>query len=165
MQMNAWVSVFANSRKEGYGLQTYNSPDGLATVVHTSPILMDFASPRGQEKLECRVLYLTVRTYNGRYANFYAIGFRAISDDYRFSKGRTTMAMVVDGKRFSFRAPYGLRGQDVTGAQEIMFFETSASVLKRIASAKSVETRINNLTGFISVDGRELIKQLVYGTE
>jgi endonuclease YncB( thermonuclease family) len=121
-EMNTWVSVFANAKKESYGLQTYSDPQQRFSAIYTSAILIDFASGVGKERLECRPMVISVKLYNGAHQNVFLIGFGAISEDYRFSKARSRLTALLDGKVLSLGAPRGWRGKGSIGAQEIMFY-------------------------------------------
>ncbi len=163
-QMDAWVDVFSQAHKEPYGLLTYSDPKGRFTGVYTSASLIDFSSPSGKERLECRTMMIVPTLYNGGRGKMYLIGFRAIASDYRFSKGRTRLTVMADRLAISLGTPFGFRGQASIGAEEIMYFRVTWAQLKKIGTAKKVEFRINTLTGLLPDDSRELIKQLVEAT-
>ncbi|HKP69067.1 MAG TPA: thermonuclease family protein [Pyrinomonadaceae bacterium] len=165
-QMDAWVKVFANGKKESRGLQTYNDPNGRFTSVFTSPILIEFKSAAGKEMLECRPAYVMVKRYDGGHEYLYFIGLRAIAENFRFSNTKTRMTAVVDKQVFTFSAPFGRRGTGMIGgggigAEEIMYFQSSKATLRKIANAKSAELRLNKLAGTLSADARDLFKELV----
>ena len=163
VQMDAWVNVFAGAEKEPRGLLTHSDPKGRFTGVYTSAALIDFVSPAGKERLECRALMIAP-TANGGRDRIYLIGFRAISSDYRFSKGRTRLTVVVDNQRMALGAPFGLRGSSLIGAEEIMYYRLSWAQLKKIGNAKKITFQIDRLTGPLSDDSRELFKQLAEAT-
>lgn len=163
-QMDAWVNAFAGAGREGHGILTYADPKGRFTSVYTSADLIDFFSPAGKERMECRAMMVVPTLYNGGREKVYLLGFRAISTDYRFSKGKTRLTVVIDNQRVSLGAPFGFRGQASIGAEELMFFRLSWAQLKKIGNAKKVEFRIDKLTGPLSDDSRELMKQLADAT-
>jgi endonuclease YncB( thermonuclease family) len=163
-QMDAWVNVFAGAEKEPHGLLTYSDPKGSFTGVYTSAALLDFVSPAGKERLECRALMIAP-TVNGRGRNrFYLLAFRAISSDYRFSKGRTRLTVVADTQRIALGAPFGFRGNSLIGAEELMYFQLTWAQLKKIGNAKKVTLQIDRLSAPLSEDSRSLFKELASAT-
>lgn len=164
-ELNTWVSVFANARKESYGLQTYNDPQQRFSAVYTSAILIDFPSAAGKERLECRPMLISVKLPNGANDGVFLIGFRAISEDYRFSKSRSRLTVLLDGRALALGTPRGWRGKGSVGAEEIMFYRIGWATLKKIGAANKVELRIDKLTAAISNESRELFKQLATATE
>lgn len=160
-RMDNWVNVFAGAGREPRGLLTYSDPNGKYANVYTSAVLMDFASPGGKERLECRAI---MSQSTASRARAFLIGFRAIASDYRFSKGRTRLAIVVDGVRMNLGAPFGWRSNSLVGAEEVMYFRLSWSQLKKIGSAKKVEFYIDRLVAPLSEDGRSLFKDLATAT-
>jgi hypothetical protein len=164
--MDMWVDTFAFAKNEGYGVHVYNEPNGRYQAVYSSPIMMDLNSGAGKEKLECRVMYITGTRYDGVAVKMYMIGFRAISADYRFSKVRTRLTAMVDGKTFPLGPLLGgLRGQGMIGgggvaSGEIMFFGTNKAAVNKIAKARKVEFRINKFSGTLPTDARDLFKQV-----
>ena len=161
VQMDAWVSAFSGAANEPRGLQTYSDPKGTFTTVYTSALLMDFVSPAGKERLECRAIFVELIAAR---AKVLLLGFRAISSDYRFSKGKTRMSVVADGIRINLGAPFVGRGDTSVGAVEVMYYRLSWAQLKKIGGAKKVEFQINRLTSPISEDARDLLKQLATAT-
>jgi endonuclease YncB( thermonuclease family) len=159
-QMNAWVNVFAGAGKESYGLQTHSDPKNGLTVVYTSGALIDIASPSGKERLEFRAL-LVAPTYStaGR-DKMFLLGFRAISADYRFSKGKSRMTIVADGQRLAIGTPFGWRRDGMIGAEEIILYRITWATLKKIGSAKNVEVNMDKGKALLPNESRELIKQL-----
>ena len=117
--------------------------------------------PPGKERLECRALFTE---FTAARTKFFLLGFRAIGSDYRFSKGKTRMTVVVDGQRIYLGAPFGRRRDTLIGAEEIMYFQLSWAQLKKIGSAKKVEFQIDRLTSPLSEDARALIKELATAT-
>jgi hypothetical protein len=93
------------------------------------------------------------------------IGFRALSEDYRFSRQKSALTVTVDGQKISLGTPRGLLGQTVVGAMEIMFYRTGKATLKRIANARTVEFRIDGAKGAVSDNLKDLFKQLAEITE
>ncbi|MEO8041158.1 MAG: thermonuclease family protein [Acidobacteriota bacterium] len=163
-QMDAWVNVFAQSSKEPYGLLTYSDPNGRFTGVYTSASLIDFTSPSGKEKLECRTMLVAPTRNMGPRGKSYLIGFRAISSAYRFSKGKSKLTVLADKQPMSLGVPFGYQSRGLIGAEEVMYYRVTWTQLRKIGNAKRVEFRIDTLTGPLSDDSRELIKQLVEAT-
>jgi len=161
IQKDAWVNAFSRAAHEPRGLQTYADPKGAYNTVYTSALLIDFASPAGKERLECRALFTE---FTAARTKFFLLGFRAIGSDYRFSKGGTRMTIVADGQRINLGAPFGRRRDTLIGAEEIMYFRLTWAQLKKIGSAKKVEFQINRLTSPISDDARSLFKDLATAT-
>ena len=56
-----------------------------------------------------------------------------------------------------------MRGKESPGALEVFFYRVSRDSLHRIATANSVEIRIDSLSGHMSKDGQSLIGQLING--
>lgn len=166
-EMNTWVSVFANAKKESYGIQTFADPQQRFSAVYTSAILIDFSSSTSpsKERLECRPMLISVRRYNGSQEKVYLIGFGAISEDYRFSKARSRLTLLVDGRVLSLGAPRGYRGKGSIGAQEIMFYRVGWATLKKIGAANKVEVRIDKLSASLRDESRDLFKQLATATQ
>ena len=162
--MDAWVDVFSGAGRETYGIKTYSDPDGRYSAVYTSAALIDFVSPSGKERLECRTLLISPTLYNGGHSKVYLIGFHAISEDYRFSRARSRLTVLVDNKAIALGTPVGLRGKGSIGAQELMFYKVTWATLRTIGNAKKVEFRIDKLAGPLSDDSHELIKQLATAT-
>jgi endonuclease YncB( thermonuclease family) len=163
-QMDAWVSAFAGAAKEAYGLHTYSDPKGRFSMVMTSPALIDFSSTAGKERLECRAMYVTLNLSNGSRTSLHLIGFRAISEDYRFSKSRSRLTAVLDRQPIVLGSPEGLRRQGLIGAEELMFYKVSGAAMKKIGNAKNVEMRIDKLSGTLPPASRDLFKQLADAT-
>ena len=168
-QMDAWVGVFAGSGKGAYGIQTYNDPNGRYNAVYTSSVVVDFGQGAQKEKLECAAGYVTMTTYNGTKLSMHLIAFRAIAQDFRFSKTKTRMTGLIDGQAVGFGVPFGSRAQGMIGggeiaSEEIMFFRTTAATLRKVAKGKKVELRINKISGTIPVELRDLFRQLVDAT-
>ncbi|HUR96724.1 MAG TPA: thermonuclease family protein [Pyrinomonadaceae bacterium] len=165
-QMDAWVDTFAFSRNEGYGVHVFREPNGRYQVVYSSPIMIELNSRPGKERLECRVMYVTGTRYDGTAARMYMLGFRAISEDYRFSKTKTRLTAVVDGKALSLgNVVSGLRAQGMIAgggmaSGEVMYFTTNKTSIRKMADAANLEFRINNYTGTVPAGTRDLFKQI-----
>ena len=164
-KMDAWVSVFAGADKEPFGLLTYSDPKKQFTAVYTSALLTDFISPAGKERLECRVIMIAPTLNNGGPTKLFLLGFRAISSDYKFSKGKTRMTVMADNQRIYLGAPRGIRGDSIIGVEEIMYYRLPWAQLKKIGSAKQVEFRIDAMMAPLSADARALFKELATATE
>jgi endonuclease YncB( thermonuclease family) len=166
-QMDMWVDTLAFAKNEGYGLHVYKDPNGRYQAVYSSPIMIDLNSAAGKEKLECRMMYVTGTRNDGAPVKTYIIGFRAISADYRFSKVKTSLTAIVDGKVLPLGPLMGgLRGQGMIGgggvaSGEIMFFSTNKAALNKIANARKVEFRINKFSGVLPVEARDLFRQVL----
>ena len=163
-QMNAWVNVFAGAGKESYGLQTHSDPKRGLTVVYTSGALVDVASPSGTERLEFRAMLVAPTSSNAGRDKMFLLGFRAISSDFRFSKGKSRMTIVTDGQRLALGAPFGWRRDGMIGAEEIVLYRISWATLKKIGNAKNVEVRMDKGKALLPNDSRELIRQLAEAT-
>ena len=163
-EMNTWVSVFSRAGKETFGIQTFSDPQGRYSAVYTSAALIDFASGAGKERLECRAMLVSVNLINGGRTKIYLIGFRAISEDYRFSRARSRLTLLVDKQAIALGSPRGFRGKGTIGVEEVMFYKVSWATLKKIGNAKKVEMRIDKLTAPLSDESRELFRQLVKAT-
>lgn len=165
-QMDAWVDTLAFGENKGYGIHVYDDPNRRYRVVYSSPIMIDLKSKAGTEKLECRVMYITGTRPDGVAVNIYMVGFRSMSEAYRFSKVKTRLSAIVDGKALSFGDVLGgFRGQGMIGggnvaSDEIMFFAANKAALNSIAKAKRVELRINTYVGTLPFDGLGLFKQI-----
>jgi hypothetical protein len=164
LQMDAWVNVFSGAGKEGRGLIPYSDPKGRFTGVYTSALLIDFLSPAGKERLECRAMMIAPTVNGGGRSRVYLVGFRAIASEYRFSKGRTRMTVVADNQRMSLGSPFGLRGSSLIGSQEIMYFRLTWAQMKKIGAAKKVTFQIDRLSGPLSDDSRALFEELATAT-
>jgi endonuclease YncB( thermonuclease family) len=164
-QMNNWVSVFSGAKQEGYGLHTYADPKGRFNTVYTSASFFDFGSTAGTERLECRLGFVSMNRYGGGRNTFHLIGFRAISESYRFSNARSRLTFFVDGRSIALGAPYGWRRNGAIGAEEIMIYQIRWATIKKIVDAKNVELRIGKTARApLSNEARELFKQLVTAT-
>lgn len=163
-QMNAWVNVFAGAGKEGYGLLTHADPKSGLTVVYTSGALIDIASASGTERLEFRALFVAPTYAAAGSQKMFLLGFRAISADYRFSKGKSRVTIVIDGQRLALGTPFGWRRDGMIGAEEVVLFRINWATLKKIGNAKNVEVQVDKGKALLSNDSRELIKQLAEAT-
>jgi endonuclease YncB( thermonuclease family) len=163
-QMNAWVNVFAGANKEGYGLLTHSDPKSGVTVVYTSGALIDVASPAGTERLEFRALYVAPTYAAAGREKMFLLGFRAISTDYRFSKGKSRVTIVADGQRLALGTPFGLRRDGMIGAEEIVLYRISWATLRKIGKATNVEVQLDKGKALLPTDARELMKQLAEAT-
>jgi len=161
---NAWLDVFARTGKEAAGVHTYEDPQHRVNSFYTSGAFVDLSAGQAKQRLECRAAFINFLLVNGEHRSLYVIGFRTLSDDYNFSKHASGLALNIDGRLTSIPLWGGLRGRASIGAEEMMFYQVSASLLKRIASAKNVVVRINNLSGPMDKSLQTLIGQLVSGT-
>ena len=168
-QMDAWVGVFAGAGKGGYGIQTYNDPNGRYSAVFTSSVLIEFNAGGQREKLECAAGHVTMTAYNGTKLSVHLLAFRAIAQEFRFSQTRTRMTALIDGQAVGFGVPFGSRAQGMIGggeiaSEEIMFFRTNAPTLRKLAKGKKVEFKINKLSSTVPDELRDLFRQLVDAT-
>lgn len=168
-QMDAWVSVFAGVGKGGAGVRTYNDPNGRYRTTFTSSTVIDFTAGAEKERLECAAGHVNLKTYSGATVSMYLLAFRAIAQDFRFSKSQVRMTAVIDGKAVPLGLSFGRRAQGMIGggevaSEELMYFKTSAATLRKMANAKKVELRINKLSGTLPADMRDLFKQLADAT-
>ena len=162
---DAWVSVLSGVDKETPGLQTHRDPAGRFDTLYTSAAFVDLKLDGKSQKLECRALYVTYKQVNGMNRSMYLIGFRAISEDFRFSRQKSALTVMVDNQAIPLGQPRGLLGQTVVGAMELMFYKASKATLKRISKARSVEFRIDGARGDLSEDIKDLFKQLADVTD
>lgn len=149
MEMDAWVSVYAERENESYGLKTHMDPAGRYGTVYTSAAYIYLGEGEKKQRLECRALYVTVSLPNGGKEAFYLLGFRAISAAYTFSVKRSTMSAVVDNQAIGLGTPRGLRGESTIGAEEILYYRIGKASLKKIAEGKKVVLKVNGLSGEI----------------
>jgi endonuclease YncB( thermonuclease family) len=165
-QMDAWVGFFATSESAGYGIHTFNDPQGRYGVVYTSPVLLDFVSKTGaKEKFECRGLFVTFNgSVRGR-DGYYVLGFRAIADDYRFSRTRPRLTLAVDGKNVPLGVPFGRRARGAMGAEEIFYYMTTWATMKKIAAAKTLDFRVAGMSASIGANHRALFERLTTATQ
>lgn len=164
-QMNAWLDVFSHGAKEGYGLHTHNDPNGRGTAVYTSAALIEFTGPGGDEKIDCRAIYVTINFPTGERRSALLLAFVAMSEKYRFSTGSSRMTVSVDKKSLALGAPFGYRGQGLMGGGEIgstelMYFMISRSTLLKMADSNSTQFRIDRLTGSLPKETKALFRQL-----
>ena len=164
-KLDAWVGTLASARNEGYGLHTYTEPTGRFSAVYTSEVLLDFSFSGGKERLECRPMLITDNASYGASRKVYMIGFRAISEDLRFSRTRSRLTIVADNRPIALGTPIGFKDNNLLGAIEIFFYRASWASLKKIADAKKVEIRIDKRQAALKDSDRELIKQLVTATQ
>jgi len=164
-ERDAWVSVFSRADKESTGIKTYQEPSGQFSSTYTSAIFVDLDLDGKHQKLECRAMYITYKQVNGAYGTIYLIGFRAVSEDYRFSMQRSRLTVVVDNQPISLGGPRGFRGQAVMGAIELMYYRVSKATLKRISNARTAELRIDKAKGMLSETAKDLFKQLAWITD
>jgi endonuclease YncB( thermonuclease family) len=165
VKMDAWVNVFAGADKEPFGLLTYSDPQKRFTAVYTSALLTDFVSAAGKERLECRVIMIAPTLNVGGSEKLFLLGFRAISDDYKFSKGKTRMTVNADNQRMYLGAPHGIRADTVIGVEEIMYYRLTWAQLKKIGIAKKVDFRIDGMTATLTENAQALFKELATATE
>ena len=162
---DAWVSVASGGDKEAPGLKTYKDPSGRYDTLYTSASFVDLAQNGKTQKLECRGMYVTYKQVNGMTSSMYVLGFRAISEDYKFSKQRSRLTVVVDNQAIPLALTRGLLGQTVVGAVEIMYYEMSKATLRKIAKARTIEFRIDGAKAAVSDDLKSLLKELSDVTE
>jgi endonuclease YncB( thermonuclease family) len=160
----AWLDVFARTGKEAAGVHTYEDTRHGVNSFYTSGAFVNLTAGETKQRLECRAALINFLLVNGTHRSIYVIGFRTLSDDYNFSKHASGLTLNVDGRVMSIRLWGGLRGRASIGAEEIMFYQVSASMLKKIASARNVQIRINNFTGSMDKSLQSLIGQPVAGT-
>jgi endonuclease YncB( thermonuclease family) len=162
---DAWLGVMSGSEGDFTGLRTHNDPSRDLSVVYTSHSLVEFDSGRGKQKMDCRALYGRGSQNLGIYRELYAIAFRAVSSDFNFSRKKSILTVTADGRSFSLGAPFGYKGQSAIGTTELFYYTISKANLKRIVSAKSVEFKVNNLSGKVPDATRDLFRQLLEATE
>ena len=94
----------------------------------------------------------------------YLIGFQAISENLDFSKRRSLLTITADGEVFALGRARGGYGGATYGVHEFLYYKISRSALTKIAKAQKVQIRIDSLSGPISAETRDLIRQLVAAT-
>jgi len=162
---DAWVSVLSGADKEAPGLKTYRDPGDRYDVLYTSASFVELSQGGQRQKLECRAAYVTYKQVNGMIGASYMLGFRAISEDYRFSRQKSRLTVVVDNQAISLGLSRGLLGQTAVGAVEMMFYQMNKATLRKISNARSVEFRIDGAKAVISEDIKALFKELSNVTE
>lgn len=160
-QLNTWGNVFAGVGKETRGLQTYSDPAGRFDAIYTSAIFVEMNGGKMDRRLECRLIFAYANLPDGRRQTIYAIGFRALADDYLFSKRKSSLTFTADRRNIPIGAPWhGKRGEGAIGTEEIFFYNLTKVQLRSIGNAKSLELRIDGMLGNLSEEGQDLFKQL-----
>jgi endonuclease YncB( thermonuclease family) len=161
---DGWLDTMAFADNASTGVINYNDPNGRFRAFYTSVAFVNLASGNIKQRLECRALFTDFLLPDGSHETMYMIGFRAISDDYNFSKRTSRLTIVADGKSMSMALLGGLRGRATFGAEEMMFYPVSIATLKKIGAAKSVTVKIDRLNGPMDRNLQSLIGQLAIGT-
>lgn len=164
-EKEAWLDVLAGTGKEVPGVKTYNDPQGRFSTNYTSVAFVNLATLKSKQRLECRVMHVELHLPNGSSETVYLIGFGAISDDYNFSKHASRLSINADGQTISAGLFKGFRGKAQFGAGEVMLYQINRRFLLRIAAAKKVQIRIDNVYGSMGSDLQLLIGQLVAATD
>jgi micrococcal nuclease len=159
--LDAWAEVSAGVGKESVGLQTYNDPQGRFNVVYTSFAFVNLASGGSKQRVECRVGYVYGNLPDGRRQATYMLGFRSISEDFKFSRQKSTLTVTADNQKIALGLANGYKGETTYGVHELFFYRISKSALSKIANAKNVEIKINGMSGTLAPQPRELFKQLL----
>jgi len=160
----AWADVFGGVGTESAGLITRKSPKGDFEVVYTSVMFVNLTSGARKQKVECRTGY-TINTFpDGQKLTMYQLGFRAISEGDNFSKQRSALSVAIDNQVVSLGSPRGFKGDAYYGTHELFFYRVSMATLKRMASSKNVELRINGFKGEFSEEAKQLLRQLLDAT-
>jgi endonuclease YncB( thermonuclease family) len=160
----AWLDVFAGTGTETVGLHNYSEPGGRYGGIYTSAAFVNFESGGARQRVEFRVLWVYVNMLHGGRDARYVIGFRAVSEDYKFSMRSGKLTAIADGQTITIGAPLGFRGRSVIGATEIMLYLVDKATLSKIANAGKTQLRIDSISGTIDRNTLDLIKQLLSGT-
>lgn len=160
--MNAWNEVIAGVGTESYGLHPYHNDSLKFDVTYTSGAFVD--APGSERKIECRAAYVEWRDPDGTPRSGHVLMFRSLSDDYDFSRRKSSLTIVIDGRGMSIGGPRGLRGINSIGAHEIFGYRISKSLLTAMARARDVQVRIDGFTGRLPADLLRLMKQLADAT-
>lgn len=129
---DAWLDVFARAGKEAAGVHTYEDPQHRFSSFYTSGAFVNLAAGETKQRLECRAAHINFLLVNGTHRSIYIIAFRALSDDYNFSKRTSGLTLNVDGRGMSISLLGGLRARGSIGAEEIMIYVVSAPMLRKI---------------------------------
>jgi hypothetical protein len=133
-------------------------------VVHTSSGFVDLKAGARKQKLYCASGAVWEYRPTGAVGPTFLLAFLTISDDYNFSKRRPTLSLVADGRPVSLTFSHGVRGRMSFGSGELFFFRATRATLAKIASAKDVQIHLNNYSGPLGKDIRELIEKLLAGS-
>lgn len=160
-ELNAWGDVFAGVGKETPGLQTYTDPQGRFDAIYTSAAFVELNGGKVNRRMECRLIFAYINQPNGRRETVYAIGFRALADDYYFSERKSRLSFTADKRNLAIGSPaYGRRGDSSIGTEELFFYELTKAQMRILGNAKRLEIRIDGMLGVMSDNARELFKEL-----
>ena len=160
-----WLDTMAFADNGSTGVMNYNDPNGRFRAFYTSVAFVNLVSGNVKQRLECRAVFTDFLLPDGSHKTVYMIGFRAISDDYNFSKRTSRLTIIADGKPMSVALLGGLRAKATFGAEEMMFYPVSNATLKKIGAAKNITVKIDRLTGPMNKNLQSLIGQLATGTQ
>ena len=145
------------------GVHSYDDPHGHFRAFYTSNATIEVAAGTAKQKLDSRAVYGSMSMPDGSHQDIYVLMFMAVSDDYNFSRRADHLTISADGRTIAANLHHGLRGKAIMGALEIWYYWLSRESLKRIAEAGTVQIHIDNLSGTMSRDEQDLIKQLIAG--
>lgn len=160
---DSWFNFITGRGVETRGVHSYDDPSGRFQAFYTSNALIELGAGPARQKVDCRAVYASLRPPDGTRQDIYVLLFIALSDDYNFSRRASHLNVIADGTTISASLHHGLRGKAVIGAGEILYYWLSRASFKKIAEANSVQVRIDNLTGRMSRDTQDLIRQLIAG--
>lgn len=160
---DSWFEWIVDRGGETRGVHSYEDPRKLFRAFYTSNAVIEFSAGSVKQKLDCRAVFYSVNHAMSPVEDAYKLMFIALSDDYNFSRRASRLTIIADGQAINANIDRGARGKESPGAVEVFFYRISRASLKKIATAKSVEVRIDNLTGHMSKDGQNLIGQLIAG--
>ena len=161
---NLWLDVFAGVGSEAPGVKTYSDPKGLFNVSYTSNAFITLTDGKNTQRLECRIGYVVYPLVNRQQAAHYLIGFRALSDDYNFSRRLSRLKLTIDGHAISMSLHHGLRGKGAVGAIEMMFYQIPLGSVKQMTAAAKVSIRIDKLSGDMGKDLQNNVAELLAAT-
>ena len=160
---DSWFEWITEIGTETRGVHSYEDPNKRFQFFYTSNAVIEFSTGAGRQKLDCRAVYFPINRPDGTHEDIYTLVFIALSDDFNFSRQASRLTILVDGRTITASIFHGMRVKQSAGAEEMFFYRLSRESLRKIATANSVEVRIDTLTGHMSRDGQSLIGQLIAG--
>jgi len=160
---DSWFQLIVENGNETRGVHSYDDPRKLFRAFYTSNAVIEFSTGNVKQKLDCRAVFYSVNHAMSPVEDGYKLMFIALSDDFNFSRRASRLTIIADGRTIAANLDRGLRGKGSIGSEEMFFYRVSRESLGKIATASSVEVRIDDLKGYMSKDGQTLIGQLIAG--
>ena len=159
---DAWLDVSLSQEKRSHGLHPFSGKvEGVDVgVITTSAEPLYLYSRNMRQKVACRAVYATATKADGKEESIAILGFQAISDDIKLVKVKNSLSIYADGQRIAISDLVGIFKHEYFGIDERFAYSITKRDFARLASAKNVEVRIDDLKGKFAPGSMALFKQL-----